>query len=217
MSLSSEFRLLMGELRFPILPMEYEDSPEWAYTMRREMQEIIPGLYLGPYAAAMKSKKQSLKEHSITHIVCVRQNIEANFIKPNFPEDFKYLVLDVADRPTENIIRHFVVAKEFIDDCLNKGGRVLVHGNAGISRSASLVIAYVIETFGLSYKDAFRFVQQRRFCINPNEGFAHQLTEYEAIYQARLMTGFLQEEEMVVPNNFTGGVKRGLDDEEMTD
>ncbi|XP_070542299.1 serine/threonine/tyrosine-interacting protein B-like [Ptychodera flava] len=210
--MSSHLHFAIGGLRFPILPIEYDDVPEWAYTMRREMQEVLPGLFLGPYAAAMKSKKQLLMNCNISHIVCIRQSIEANFIKPNFPEDFRYLVLDVADRPTENIIRHFVIAKEFIDDCLSQGGKVLVHGNAGISRSAALVVAYVMETFGLTYKEAFRYVQQRRFCINPNEGFAHQLTEYEAIYQARLMTGLLQED--VSHSNSNTGVKRGLEDEE---
>ncbi|KAI4881600.1 hypothetical protein NFI96_021526 [Prochilodus magdalenae] len=127
-----------------------------------------------------------LEKQGITHIVCVRQNIEANFIKPNFPLKFRYLVLDIADNPVENIIRYFPMTKEFIDGCLESGGKVLVHGNAGISRSAALVIAYLMETFGVKYRDAFSHVQERRFCINPNVGFVHQLQEYEAIYLARL-------------------------------
>lgn len=53
---------------------------------------MVPGLYLGPYSAASRSKLQSLIEHGITHIVCVRQDIEANFIKPNFPDKFKYVI-----------------------------------------------------------------------------------------------------------------------------
>uniref|UniRef100_A0A3Q2Q4E2 Serine/threonine/tyrosine interacting protein n=1 Tax=Fundulus heteroclitus TaxID=8078 RepID=A0A3Q2Q4E2_FUNHE len=143
--------------------------------MRREMQEILPGLFLGPYSAAMKSKLPALERHGITHIVCVRQDIEANFIKPNFSHRFRYLVLDIADNPVENIIRFFPTTKEFIDSCLATEGKVLVHGNAGISRSAALVIAYLMETFGMKYRDAFSYVQERRFCINPNVGFVHQL------------------------------------------
>uniref|UniRef100_A0A8C4IL61 Serine/threonine/tyrosine interacting protein n=1 Tax=Dicentrarchus labrax TaxID=13489 RepID=A0A8C4IL61_DICLA len=148
---------------------------DWAYPMRREMQEILPGLFLGPYSAAMKSKLPILERQGITHIVCVRQDIEANFIKPNFLHTFRYLVLDIADNPVENIIRFFPKTKEFIDSCLATGGKVLVHGNAGISRSAALVIAYLMETFGMKYRDAFSHVQERRFCINPNVGFVHQL------------------------------------------
>lgn len=62
---------------------------EWTYNMRREMQEIVPNVYLGPYLVASRTKRDSLQSQGITHIICVRQNIEANFIRANFPEDFK--------------------------------------------------------------------------------------------------------------------------------
>lgn len=61
----------------------------------------------------------------------------------------RYLVLDIADSATENIIQHFRKVKSFIDEGRNSG-QVLVHGNAGISRSAALVLAYLMETYGLS-------------------------------------------------------------------
>ncbi|XP_014482246.1 PREDICTED: serine/threonine/tyrosine-interacting protein-like isoform X2 [Dinoponera quadriceps] len=171
---------------YPELPTSSIQGPkEWTYTMRRQMQEVVPGLFLGPYSAASRSKLDSLLEHGITHIVCVRQDIEANFIRPNFPDKFKYLVLNIADIATENIIQHFQTVKTFIDEGLNSGGQVLVHGNAGISRSAALVLAYMMETYGLSQTQAYAIVQQRRFCINPNEGFMTQLREYEPIYQAQ--------------------------------
>ncbi|XP_076238394.1 serine/threonine/tyrosine-interacting protein isoform X2 [Calliopsis andreniformis] len=162
-----------------------EEPKVWTYTMRRHMQEVVPGLYLGPYSAATRSKLQSLLDHGITHIICVRQDTEANFIKPNFPDKFKYLVLNIADTATENIIQHFHKVKTFIDEGLNSGGQVLVHSNASISRSAALVLAYVMETYGLSQTRAYAMVQQKRFCINPNEGFMAQLREYEPIYQAQ--------------------------------
>lgn len=158
---------------------------EWNYEMRREMQEIIPGLYLGPYSAAMKTKCEHLLEHHITHIVCIRQQLEAHFIRPNFPHLFKYLVLDIADCLSESIIQHFPKVRQFLDECFTSGGKALVHGNSGISRSSALVIAYIMEKYGLTYREAFRLVQRRRFCISPNERFAQQLKEYEPIYRAR--------------------------------
>ncbi|XP_012260396.1 serine/threonine/tyrosine-interacting protein-like isoform X2 [Athalia rosae] len=171
---------------YPQLPTESLEGTEvWTYTMRRSMQEVIPGLYLGPYSSASRAKLETLLERGITHIVCVRQDIEAHFIRPNFPDRFQYLVLDIADTVTENIIQHFQKVKTFIDDALDSGGRVLVHGNAGISRSAALVLAYVMETYGLTQRKAYEIVQQRRFCIIPNEGFMAQLREYEPIYQAQ--------------------------------
>ncbi|XP_060585668.1 serine/threonine/tyrosine-interacting protein B-like [Ruditapes philippinarum] len=165
--------------------------------MRRDMQEIIPGLYLGPYAAAMKSKKMSLQDHNITHIVCIRQAIEANFIRPNFPDLFIGIFFGKKPKPGPSGFR----MRDFIDGCYECGGKVLVHGNAGISRSAALVIGYIMEKYGLTYKNAYVYVQQRRFCINPNEGFSQQLMEYEPIYRARQCVEFTD-------NTSTGSLKR---------
>ncbi|XP_036872089.1 serine/threonine/tyrosine-interacting protein isoform X2 [Manis javanica] len=189
------------KLEFPSLPQCKEDAEEWTYPMRREMQEILPGLFLGPYSSAMKSKLSILQKYGITHIVCIRQNIEANFIKPNFQQLFRYLVLDIADNPVENIIRFFPMTKEFIDGSLQTGGKVLVHGNAGISR-----------------RDAFAYVQERRFCINPNAGFVHQLQEYEAIYLAKLtiqmMSPLQIERSLSVHSGTTGSLKRTHEDDD---
>uniref|UniRef100_A0A8C0EZR3 Serine/threonine/tyrosine interacting protein n=1 Tax=Bubo bubo TaxID=30461 RepID=A0A8C0EZR3_BUBBB len=187
--------------------------------MRREMQEILPGLFLGPYSSAMKSKLPILQKHGITHVICIRQNIEANFIKPNFQQLFRYLVLDIADNPVENIIRFFPMVS--ICGLMRTDGewrKVLVHGNAGISRSAALVIAYIMETFGVKYRDAFTYVQERRFCINPNAGFVHQLQEYEAIYLAKLtiqmMSPLQLERSLSVPPGTTGSLKRMHEEDE---
>jgi len=164
------------------------DDPgtEWTYTMRRSMQEIIPGVYLGPYASAGKKNLDALKHHGITHIVCVRQDVEKNFIKPNFQDDFKYLVVELADTFTENIIPKIPEVRQFVDNCLQGGGKVLLHCNSGMSRAPSLVIAIVMEKYGLDFRTALHHVQQRRFCIQPNDAFEAQLQEYEPIYQARV-------------------------------
>uniref|UniRef100_A0A8C4ZPF4 Serine/threonine/tyrosine-interacting protein n=1 Tax=Gadus morhua TaxID=8049 RepID=A0A8C4ZPF4_GADMO len=203
-----------NKLRFPSLPSSKEDILYILLTLFH-LQEILPGLFLGPYSAAMKSKLPNLESQGVTHVVCVRQDIEANFIKPNFQHTFRYLVLDIADNPVENIIRFFPMTKEFIDSSIDTGGKVLVHGNAGISRSAALVIAYLMETFGMKYRDAFSHVQERRFCINPNVGFVHQLQEYEAIYLAKLTIKMMSP--MQLGRSFSvvqGGRKRSLEEDE---
>ena len=128
----------------------YPSSIGWTYSMRRNMQEIIPGVFLGPYSSALKSCRTNLLSRGITHIICVRQDIEANFIKPQFTDHFNYMTLDIADTVTESIIHLFPKVKQFIDDALTKSGKVLVHGNNGNSRSATLVLAYIMEKFGLT-------------------------------------------------------------------
>ncbi|KAK6621132.1 hypothetical protein RUM43_011438 [Polyplax serrata] len=173
-----------ASLEFPKIP-QIQEANEWAYIMRRTMQEIVPGLYLGPYSAATKSKLDVLLHSGITHVVCVRQDVESRIIKPHFADRFKYLVLNIADTNTENIIKHFPNVCVFIEEAISNGGKCLVHSNAGISRSAALVMAYIMQKYGLSSREAFTLVQQRRFCINPNEGFMAQLREFEPIYRAQ--------------------------------
>lgn len=171
-------------ITFPSLPTLH-DNPDWEYTMRRTMQEIIPNLYLGPYSSACRSQLDVLQSTGITHIICIRHPVEVNRVKPNFPDLFSYLVLDVRDDQDEQIMKFFPVIKDFIHGCMTNNGKVLIHGNGGISRSAALVIAYLMETYGLTYTRAYNYVQQKRFCINPNEAFVRQLMEYEPIYLAK--------------------------------
>lgn len=59
-----------------------------------------------------------------------------------------------------------------------------MHGNGGISRSATLVIAFVMQFHLYSAADALKYVQNKRFCVYPNEGFRRQLFEYEPILRA---------------------------------
>lgn len=86
----------------------YPSSAGWNYNMRRNMQEIIPGVFLGPYSAAQRNCRSLLLDKGISYIICVRQDKEAHFIKPQFNDpNFTYLTLDIADIATENIIRFF--------------------------------------------------------------------------------------------------------------
>ncbi|XP_044749193.1 serine/threonine/tyrosine-interacting protein-like [Coccinella septempunctata] len=157
----------------------------WNYMMRRNMQEIVPGLFLGPYSSALKQYQSNLLEQGITHIVCVRDSSEAHFIYPQMTDNYTYLTLDIVDSEFEGILKHIPVVTKFINTARNRHGKVLVHGNTGISRSAALVLGYVMKTYNYSYTQALRLVKQKRGCVNPNPGFASQLNEYEVIYKTQ--------------------------------
>ncbi|KAJ6584814.1 protein-tyrosine phosphatase-like protein [Mycena capillaripes] len=164
---------------------------EWRYEMRRECQEILPGLLLGPFVAS--KSLETLQSLNITHIVCIRDAKEAFSVRPRFPDNFTYLTLDVEDNEEQNLIRLFPAAKAFIDNAISNGGRVLVHCNGahlfvlcGISLSPAFVVMFVMQHYQLSWEDALHMVQNRRYCISPNGGFLTQLKEYEAIYRASI-------------------------------
>ena len=156
----------------PNLPLS-DSHVDWRYEMRREMQLIVPGLWLGPFSSA--KNEANLKRCGITHIVCVRDGAESRIIRPLFPSEFVYLEITASDSPFQNLIPLFPQSKLFIDSALGKGGVVFVHCNGGISMAPAFVIAYLMETYLQDYQHAFEFVQTKRFCMNPNEGFKLQL------------------------------------------
>lgn len=75
----------------------------------------------GPYASATRAKLEEMKAAALTHIVCVRQSLEKNLIRPNHPEHFKYLVVEIAGKvsifkqphrtPNERLSRFVKVAR----------------------------------------------------------------------------------------------------------
>lgn len=55
---------------------------------------------------------------------------------------------------------------------------MFVHCYAGVSRSATVVLAYLMKEQGLTLSAAFKFVKARRFIL-PNDGFKAQLRKFE--------------------------------------
>ncbi|WAQ85085.1 hypothetical protein PtA15_5A659 [Puccinia triticina] len=155
---------------------------DWKYEMRREAQQILPSIYLGPYQASIDLA--SLERNGITDICCIFESREAHLFKPRFPDRFQYLTLDIRDATDQQLISIFPKAKEFIDTALQRNGRVLIHCGDGLSRSPAIMTAYVMASYNVSSEAAFHFVQSRRFCVSPNMGFLHQLDAYEPICQA---------------------------------
>lgn len=66
-----------------------------------------------------------------------------------------------------------------------KVGGVLVHCYAGVSRSSTFVIAYIMQKWNKSYEAAKEEVKLARSCIYPNDGFVHHLKNYDKVLQKR--------------------------------
>lgn len=98
---------------------------------------------------------------------------------PKSPYAADYLQIRVDDNPNENISIHFNEAINFINSALNRKLRVLVHCYAGISRSASIVVAYVMKNCNMPFEQAINYVRSKRNIINPNIGFVYQLYDYQ--------------------------------------
>ena len=95
------------------------------------------------------------------------------------------------DEPGARLSVHFKDTGAFIHEAIQGGGVVLVHCFAGVSRSSSVVIAYLMHYHGMSYMQAFSHVKTRRSWICPNYGFVNQLKRYEAWLAAQRKQGLL--------------------------
>ncbi len=136
------------------------------------MDCILENLYISNMFTA--SNYGLLKLKRITHILIV-----AKYINPPFPKDFKYKSIPADDVPTFKLSKYFDECARFIDDG-RKVGKVLVHCAAGVSRSATIVVCYVMRHLGKSSADALTYVKSKHSVAYPNPGFLKQLKNYEA-------------------------------------
>lgn len=98
--------------------------------------------------------KKLYKTNGITHKVIIACDIEVIKLRPFYEE-----------------------AISFIKSGL-ENGNIMVHCMGGMSRSVSMVIAYLLKTTGGDYMDLLRQIKQKRF-IMVNDGFAKELKAYQ--------------------------------------
>lgn len=137
--------------------------------------EILPRLYLGDICIA--TNKDEIARLGITDMITVEiRPLQAHELAPTVK---RYLYINVMDHSRMDILSHFDTSNEFIETALKTASnKVYIHCVAGISRSASLVLAYIMKTRSINYTDAFELVSQKRRVIDPNEGFVRQLVLY---------------------------------------
>jgi protein-tyrosine phosphatase len=135
--------------------------------------QITENIYISDLASAYNREK--LLELGITHVVTTVLGI-----KPMFPDSFEYFNIEAQDIPSQDLQQYFRDSTDFMEKAINNGGRVLVHCSYGISRSASVVIAYLIKNTGKSYQEILEFVKSKRNIVQPNPGFENQLLMWEA-------------------------------------
>ncbi|CAG8666385.1 4223_t:CDS:1, partial [Cetraspora pellucida] len=79
----------------------------------------------------------------------------------------------------ENLISDFASAFDFIDEARSAGRNILVHCQCGVSRSASLIIGYVMNANRMTLNQAYEFVKNRSPYICPNMSLVYQLVDFE--------------------------------------
>ncbi|XP_049695356.2 LOW QUALITY PROTEIN: protein phosphatase Slingshot [Helicoverpa armigera] len=139
--------------------------------------EIFDHVYLGSEWNA--SNLEELQRNGVRHILNVTREID-NF----FPGMFDYLNIRVYDDEKTDLLKHWDNTYKYINKARNAGSKVLVHCKMGISRSASVVIAYAMKAFNWNFEKALKHVKAKRSCIKPNTNFLNQLETYQGILDA---------------------------------
>lgn len=128
--------------------------------------KIISFLYLGSQDCC---DEIVLKTYNISNVLSIG-------VRPHICYDnVSYKFVECLDLPDSDLRRTLDDCIPYIKTCLENEQNVLVHCNAGVSRSSSVVIGFLMLERRLSFSHAFALVKSARKCIKPNFGFEKQL------------------------------------------
>ncbi|XP_075591967.1 protein phosphatase Slingshot [Dermatophagoides farinae] len=142
-----------------------------------EPSKILDYLYLGSEWNA--SNFEELKGKGVQKILNVTSEID-NY----FPGYFDYYNIRVEDDEATDMLRHLNDTYYYIRKAKDEGVKVLVHCKKGISRSASVVVAYIMKEKCYDLDEALRYVRTHRSTIRPNPAFLQQLIIYQGMLAA---------------------------------
>ena len=162
-------------------PPHFFPSAEHTTEKRSKVDRIVKNLYLTNFMGA--EDEEELRRVKCTHIVAVgkefldnSQNHAGQKLKVQFYN------VDVTDDEKQREVMAGAIrgAAIFIMDALkNKKARVVVHCAAGDSRSATIVIGYLLMCAKYELLPAFTMVRHNRPCVWPNNGFMKALIDLE--------------------------------------
>jgi atypical dual specificity phosphatase len=132
-------------------------------TFLSQIAKINDYLYLSSFAGATE---HNCAKFNINCVITVCKEVPKLDIK-----NVEVMRLEVLDKPTEPLNRHFDAVADKINEVASRKGACLVHCVAGISRSASMVLVYLMKYHKMSLKDAHSHVKSKRpfvsrlFCL----------------------------------------------------
>ena len=116
----------------------------------KDISQIDDNIFIGNISTA--TNRELLKENGITHVI----DVLSHKFEP-FPEDFEYLFMHAYDATHWDLTFSFPVSNLFIKEAIKKGGKIYVHCMAGVSRSVSVVLAYMMS---LSEEDVYILLEK---------------------------------------------------------
>ncbi|XP_053544831.1 dual specificity protein phosphatase 5 [Bombina bombina] len=142
---------------------------------KAELSLILPFLFLGNEKDAQDLGR--MVTLNIGHVLNVTTHLPLYHAESG---GLRYKRLPATDNSKQDLRQYFEEAFEFIEEAQQQGKGVLIHCQAGVSRSATVVIAYLMKHTLMTVGDAYKFVKGKRPIISPNLNFMGQLLEFES-------------------------------------
>ena len=151
-----------------------------------DITEIAPHLFLSNWFTSNNSNV--LYKNNIKAVITI-ETLEkpSDILLYQQMNGIESMYITLPDSPSANIYQYLDNTYDFIENKISKGENVLVHCYAGISRSATIVLNYLLRSFYQNrnnknftnpqeiLQSVLNFVRQRRPIVNPNQGFLNQL------------------------------------------
>jgi dual specificity phosphatase 12 len=154
--------------------MSDENKEFW--NIRSEIQEVIPRLYITNYFAA-KNKDKLIEKHIKFVVVC-----DPRLSMPH-TDIVTYLRYSIDDNPGQDLLNTIGHVLKWIDNAREAEHNVLVHCAAGVSRSGSIVTAYIMYKQKIPFEEALSLAKIARPFIDPNVGFQEQLKRFAGEFE----------------------------------
>ncbi|XP_064635492.1 dual specificity protein phosphatase 3-like [Lineus longissimus] len=155
-------------------------GPSGGFTMlpNEAYHEVYPSIFLGEASAA--KSRHLLKRLGVTHVLNAAKGKGQFWVDTGkaFYREFgmEFLGIEATDTLNFKLNEHFDEAADFIDNAIKSKGKVMANCVQGVSRSATLVLAYLMLKCKMTAQDAVRTVRDQRE-ISPNAGFLQQLCD----------------------------------------
>lgn len=125
---------------------------------------IVDFLYIGSQDCAVRSV---LEKYNIKNVLSVGVDVDISFIDHKF--------VPILDLPESDIKLPLQECLPYLRNCIENKENVLIHCNAGVSRTSMVAIAYLMQYEFLDFENAYNLVKEKRPAIQPNAGFKKQL------------------------------------------
>ncbi|KAG8924708.1 hypothetical protein FRC02_010231 [Tulasnella sp. 418] len=137
------------------------------------MDQVIPNLWVGDLQSALN--KAGLEEHNVKYVMSAmrgRVRVDPRFVRYQ---------INLDDTNSADLLVHLPPAIAFIDSALQSGKGVLVHCQAGMSRSASIVAAFLMYSKNINLNEALDLMRSARPIVCPNDSFMRQLELFHKV------------------------------------